>query len=205
MTAVGDGCASCHQQHLVVFAGPHSLANIELEDPAVTPQPGVGLWVTQPVRLPGEPLCCPSATYTLQLLYDPTLRQVDGIDVPGRLVFGPGVWIGADAAADRAPLHSVAVYYALLADGRYEQAWELLSEAYRSEWYYPLWLKAQLDAGVPLAIDLALEPETPGAVRVQVEEVEPESGATVQVYSGIWQTESDNGTWRLGQFSRAAG
>lgn len=205
IAAVGDGCGSCRERRLLIFTGTRMLADLELDEPVATPDVGVGLTISQPVRLPDEPSCCPSASYTLQFAYDPSVRQRAGVEVAGHFAFTPTVAIQPTGTAEATPLHSVAVYYALLADGHYEQAYELLSESYRRESYYPLWLKAQIDAGVPLMTQAMQEPGTPSDIRVQIEEVEPQSGALKQVQSGVWHTEPAEGTWRLGQFVPAVG
>ncbi len=204
LTAMEPGCTDCPERRLFIFGGSRPLADLDLDAPALAPRPGTGLTITQPVRSPSEPICCPSGSYSLELAWSSAARGGGGVEGAGGFVLRPNVAF-SPVAAEQAPLHSVAVYYALLASGRYEQAWELHSTAYRSQAYYPLWLKEQVEAGVPVAIALASDPETLSIVRVEVEEVEPDSGATRQVYAGVWQTEPEDGAWRLSQFSRAAG
>lgn len=204
LVAVETACADCPERRLFVFDGARPLADLDLDAPALALRPATGLSITQPVRLPSEPLCCPSASFSMDLSWSSAERGVGGAEEGGTFVLEPNVTI-TPASPEQAPLHSVAVYYALLASGRYEQAWELHSAAYRTQAYYPLWLREQVEAGVPVAIALAPDPAASSIIRVEVEEVEPDSAVTRQVYAGIWQTEPEDGAWRLSQFSRVAG
>jgi hypothetical protein len=70
--AGGIGCGSCHAQTLVILGGANGTLSdfYPVEDAQISLAPGIGFQVQQPVRLPDEPLCCPSTYSTAWLVWD---------------------------------------------------------------------------------------------------------------------------------------
>lgn len=202
--AVGQDCGSCHAQRLVIFSGPLPLADVSLDDASLEVLPDGVILVTQPVRLPDEPFCCPSATYTLQLFWDDSIREVSGVEVTGQFVWGS--WISIDHAQEdpRAPLHSVAAYYALLDAGRFGPAYLLLSSDAQSQLLFDDWLAQNQPRGALFPVRLTRVPQTSGQVSVEVHEIEPlpnsDRGSLSYTCSGTWQTVPEAGTWLLSSF-----
>jgi hypothetical protein len=184
LLAVGEGCGSCHTKHLAIFSGQRSLADVSFDDPQLDVHPGVGVWVTQPVRLPDEPLCCPTGTFTLQVLWDAGRNDFK---------FGSPVAIGPGLDHPDAPRHSVATYYSLLDAGLFEQAFDLLSSRVQAQLTYRDWLQAlqPTDYVFPIAVERVAQ--TSGQVHVELKMVDSSS-------SGVWQTVPEDGAWRLDSF-----
>jgi hypothetical protein len=196
LLAVGVGCGGCHEKRLVIFSGARPLAELTLNDPVLEPHPGVGVWITQPTRLPDEPLCCPSGSYTVQLLWNP------GSSEAGRFVLGSPVVVQPGILHPKAPLHSVATYYELLGAGLFEQAYDLLSGRAQAQAPFASWIEDNRPTGDLLPLALARVPQTSGQVRVEVAEFEP--GSTYDMpsarYTGVWQTTPEDEMWRLDSF-----
>src|SRR5437764_6011160 len=74
LVAISQDCGSCHAKYLSVYAGSEILLNLQLDDPDVSLIPGVGLQITEPVRLENEGFCCPSQFQTRLYTFD----AVDG-------------------------------------------------------------------------------------------------------------------------------
>jgi len=74
LVAISQDCGSCHAKYLSVYAGSEILLNLQLDDPDVSLIPGVGLQITEPVRLENEGFCCPSQFQTRWYTFD----AVDG-------------------------------------------------------------------------------------------------------------------------------
>ena len=77
---IGEDCGSCHGHMIFVFTGTDLLLEQEGDDVgAIRFHPEVHSFdVTQPVRLPGEPMCCPSQYETRTYSWDGLRFVSDG-------------------------------------------------------------------------------------------------------------------------------
>ena len=210
LLAVGLDCASCRPDRLVIFSG--HLGQVEVAD---LDEPQLGLaevagtvLISQPIRLPDEPLVAPSGIYVLQLRWDPAVAVVRGVRYDGRFLLSPNVVIltapGPGGPPGDGPRHAVATYYSLLNAMRYEQAYTLLTDEFRAGAPYDSWEAEARARGHRHLVEVAPVPQTSGRVRVRIEEADRASLAIVERrYGGVWQTtpiDASGYAWRLGSF-----
>jgi hypothetical protein len=202
LVAINTECPGCDRR-LLIFSGENKLADISLDAPVIDLDPGRGIFITQPVRLPDEPLCCPSGTYTLFLQWQPAVQSGGDQALPGLFEFSSSVTFEHGLLQPKAPLYSVAVYYALLDARRYEQAYNLLTSQAQSDLPFDSWLEVNRPRGAIYPLELVRVPQTSGQVRVQIEEVEPKPvgrGALTYSHRGVWQTVPVDNAWLLSMF-----
>lgn len=208
LVAFPEECGSCRLTRVMVFSGTTPMADVpDLDDAAIEVREGGPVLIQQPIRLLEESRGAPSGSYVLELRYDASSTEADGVGVPGRFVFGPSVTVRTEpnpgGPPGNAPRHAVVVYYGLLNVGRYEQAYDLLTDDFRQAAPYESWEREARSRGSRRLLEVARVPQTFGRVRVQVQETDRASGAVTRRYGGTWQTNPVDDTgynWRLSQF-----
>jgi len=71
LDAIGRDCGSCHQHYIYVFEEDKLIQELTGDDPVVLLDgENRGFWLSNPVRLQGEPYCCPSQYVSKFYLWD---------------------------------------------------------------------------------------------------------------------------------------
>jgi hypothetical protein len=189
-------CASCHARTFFVLSGEDVLFEAGGEGWLVPHSDSDGFEWFSPLRIPGEPLCCPSWFFVGTYGWDGSefvlgetvdlQHFLEVNDMPLTAPLEPPV-----------QLATVVLYYTSIDRDRYVQAYDLMSEDLQGENPFDAW-QAGFDTTESVLVESVSAGASASEISVRFEATDTGAGTTTTTkFEGVWTLIEEGGEWQL--------